>query len=50
MESVEGYNNGDLVAFRQFDEKEVKCEGCGNFEESMNFVDQTRIARVMDFD
>jgi len=34
VESAEGYASGDLVAFRQFDEKEVKCEGCVTFEES----------------
>lgn len=50
IESLEGYVEGDLVAFRTFDEPQVKCEECATLVEMQAFVDQTRVARVMEFD
>jgi len=50
VESLEGYSAGDLVAIRKFDENEVKCEGCSTSEETLAFIESSRVARVMDFD
>lgn len=50
VESLEGYAQGDLVAFRKFDEPQVKCEECATAAEMQSFVDATRVARVMEFD
>lgn len=50
VDTLEGYQTGDIVAFRKFDEPEVKCEECSSLVEMQSFVDQTRVARVMEFD
>lgn len=33
IETLEGYGEGDLVAFRKFDEPQVKCEECSSLAE-----------------
>jgi len=33
IEAIEGYATGDFIAFRKFDEPEVKCEECSSVSE-----------------